>query len=535
MFKNLKSDLPASIVVFFVALPLCLGIALASGVGAANLFSGLIAGIIGGIIVGLISGSQIGVSGPAAGLAAIVAAAVASLGFENFLVAVVLAGAIQILFGILRLGIIGYFFPSSVIKGMLTGIGVIIILKQIPYFFGLDDNPEGDFAFLQVDGENTLSELLKAINALISGNLDTGATLIAFIAMGILILWSMVLSKKAKIFQLVQGPLVAVVVGIIFYFLTKDSNLELLKQHLVSVPVPDSFDSFIGQFSFPNFAVIGQTEIWITAFTIALVASLETLLCVEATDKLDPEKRVTPTNRELFAQGTGNMISGFIGGLPITQVIVRSSANIQSGGKTKASAIIHGFLLLISVYTIPQILNYIPLSVLAAILFIVGYKLAKPATFKAMWNAGWTQFVPFIVTVLIIVFKDLLWGIGIGLAVGVIIVLYKSYKNSHFLHKENEDPTDGQVKMTLAEEVTFFNKGAILKELDDLPENSYLELDVRKTRYLDNDIIEILEDFAIKAKAKNIDIKLISERGEIKNPDSYIEFFKLDKKNIHRL
>lgn len=530
MFKYLKNDIPASIVVFFVALPLCLGIALASGVGAANLFAGLIAGIIGGIIVGLISGSQIGVSGPAAGLAAIVATAVASLGFQNFLVAVVLAGAIQIVFGLLRLGIIGYFFPSSVIKGMLTGIGIIIILKQIPYFFGLDENPEGDFAFLQVDGENTFTELLKAINALISGNFDSGATLIALISIALLIFWSNVLSKKGKIFQLIQGPLVVVAIGILFYFVTQGSSLELAQKHLVSVPVPDDFQSFIGQFSFPNFSAINKSEIWITAFTIALVASLETLLCVEATDKLDPEKRVTPTNRELFAQGTGNMISGLIGGLPITQVIVRSSANIQSGGKTKASAIIHGFLLLISVYTIPQILNYIPLSVLAAILFIVGYKLAKPSTFKAMWSAGWMQFLPFIVTVLIIVFKDLLWGIGIGLAVGIIIVLFKSFQNSHFLHKENDDPTDGKVKMTLAEEVTFFNKGAILKELDALPENSHLELDVRKTRYLDNDIIEILEDFADKAKTRNIDIRLVSERGIVENPPSYIEFFKLRPK-----
>ncbi len=530
-FKNLKSDIPASIVVFFVALPLCLGIALASGVGAANLFSGLIAGIIGGIIVGLISGSQIGVSGPAAGLAAIVAAAVASLGFQNFLVAVVIAGAIQIVFGILRLGIIGYFFPSSVIKGMLTGIGIIIILKQIPYFFGLDKNPEGDFAFLQVDGENTFTELLKAINALISGNLNTGATIVALIAMLILLLWSNVLSKKGKIFQLVQGPLVAVVAGIIYFMFTKDTSLSLSSDHLVSVPVPDSFSDFIGQFSFPNFEVIGQSEIWVTGFTIALVASLETLLCVEATDKLDPLKRVTPTNRELFAQGAGNMISGLIGGLPITQVIVRSSANIQSGGKTKASAIIHGFLLLISVYMIPNILNYIPLSVLAAILFIVGYKLAKPATFKAMWKAGWKQFVPFIITVLIIVFKDLLWGIGIGLAVGIVIVLIKSFQNSHFLHIEDKSNGKHRIKMTLAEEVTFFNKGAILKELDSLPRDTYLELDVRKTRYLDNDIIEILEDFSEKARNRNIDIQLISERGVVENPESFIQFFKLRPKS----
>ncbi len=529
MFKTIKNDLPASIVVFFVALPLCLGIALASG---APLFSGLIAGIIGGIVVGSLSGSNIGVSGPAAGLAAIVLTAIGALGgYQNFLVAVVIGGAIQLLFGVLRAGIIGYYFPSSVIKGMLTGIGIIIILKEIPYFFGMDKDPQGDFAFLQVDGENTISELLKAINALISGNVNMGATTIALIAMGILILWSKVLSKKGKIFQLIQGPLVAVIIGIIFYVLTKDSAFNLTTDHLVSVPVPEDFDTFIGQFSFPNFEVITQWDVWLTGFTIALVASLETLLCVEATDKLDPHKNVTPTNRELFAQGTGNILSGLIGGLPITQVIVRSSANIQSGGRSKMSAIIHGFFLLISVITIPKLLNMIPLSVLAAVLFIVGFKLASPSTFKKMFNLGWKQWLPFMVTVLGIVFIDLLRGIGLGLAVGIVVILIKSFQNSHFLHKEGEDVDDGKIKMTLAEEVTFFNKGAILKELDNLPPDSFLELDVRKTRYLDNDIIEILEDFALKARERNIDIKLVSERGVVENPDSYIEFFKLSKLN----
>lgn len=525
MFKYIKNDLPASIVVFFVALPLCLGIALASG---APLFSGLIAGIVGGILVGFLSGSQIGVSGPAAGLAAIVLAAIATLGYENFLVAVVLGGVIQLLFGVLRLGIIGYYFPSSVIKGMLTGIGIIIILKQIPYFFGYDKDPEGDFAFFQIDGENTFSEIFNTISGILSGNYSLGATIIAIIAMGILILWSNVLSKKGKVFQLIQGPLVAVIVGIVFYLLTKDSPLLITEDHLVAVPVPDGFDSFIGQFSFPAFGAITQMEVWITAFTIALVASLETLLCVEATDKLDPQKRVTPTNRELLAQGSGNIISGLIGGIPITQVIVRSSANIQSGGRTKLSAIVHGFFLLISVMLIPKLLNKIPLSVLAAILFIVGYKLAKPKLFRTMWNLGWKQFLPFIVTVLVIVFKDLLWGIGIGLAVGIVVILIKSYQNSHFLHIEDKSNGVHKIKMTLAEEVTFFNKGAILKELDSLPENSYLEFDVRKTRFLDNDIIEILEDFSEKARNKNIQIKLVSERGIVENPESYIKFFKLD-------
>ena len=377
LFGNLKSDIPSSIVVFFVALPLCLGIALASG---APLFSGLIAGIVGGIVVGSLSGSQIGVSGPAAGLAAIVLTAIGTLGgYENFLLAVVLGGLIQVGFGILRAGIIGYYFPSSVIKGMLTGIGIIIILKQIPHFFGYDADPEGDFAFNQVDGENTFSEIWVMFS-----NISIGPTIIAIIGLALMLFWDKILSQKAKFFKIVQGPLVAVVLGIVFYNLTKGNSWAIGKEQLVNVPQPKDFSSFMAQFSLPNFSEITNPAIWVTAFTIALVASLETLLCVEATDKLDPQKRVTPTNRELLAQGTGNFLSGMIGGLPITQVIVRSSANIQSGGKTKMSAIIHGFFLLFAVVLIPGLLNMIPLSVLAAILLIVGYKLAKPALFRVI-------------------------------------------------------------------------------------------------------------------------------------------------------
>ena len=524
MFKHIKNDLPASVVVFFVALPLCLGIALASG---APLFSGLISGIIGGVLVGALSGSKIGVSGPAAGLAAIVLTAITSLGgYENFLVAVVLGGVIQLIFGILKAGIIGYYFPSSVIKGMLTGIGIIIILKQIPHFFGYDSTPEEDFAFFQVDGQNTFSEILNTAN-----NISLGATVIGLIGLGILILWSTVFADKGKFFKIVQGPLVAVVVGIVYYFVTKgNATYGVDAIHLVSVPVPDSFDSFVGQFRFPNFSAISNPAVWVTGFTIALVASLETLLCVEATDKLDPHKNVTPTNKELLAQGTGNIISGLIGGLPITQVIVRSSANIQSGGRTKLSAIIHGLLLLISVILIPTLLNKIPLSVLAAILLIVGYKLAKPAVFLEMVRLGWKQWIPFTVTVVGIIFTDLLVGISLGLAVGIVVILIKSFQNSHFLHIENKSNGKHRIKMTLAEEVTFFNKGAILKELDSLPRDTYLEIDVRKTRFLDYDIIEILQDFALKAKERNIDIQLISERGVVENPPSYIEFFNLRPK-----
>lgn len=518
--QQLKSDLPASIVVFFVALPLCLGVALASG---APLFSGVIAGIVGGILVGALSGSSIGVSGPAAGLAAIVLTAITSLGgFENFLVAVVLAGVFQIILGLLKAGVIGYYFPSSVIKGMLTAIGLIIVLKQIPHFFGYDTDYQGDLAFVEADGENTFTALLNTIN-----HVRPGSALIGIVGLAILIFWDKVLSKRAKIFQLIQGPLVAVVLGIVFHLMTKDHPvLAITDAHLVQVPVTDDLMSFFGVFTKPNFAVIGDSEIWVVAFTIALVASLETLLSVEATDKLDPKKNVTPTNRELFAQGVGNIVSGMIGGLPITQVIVRSSANIQSGGSSKLSTIVHGIFLLISVLLIPTVLNMIPLSVLAAVLLVVGYKLAQPATFARMYKLGRKQFVPYMVTVLGIVFTDLLVGIGMGLFVGVIVTLFKSYKNSHFLHKEGEEVDDGKIKMTLAEEVTFFNKGAIRKELDGVPSNSRLELDVRNTVFLDHDIVEILDDFNAKAKEENIEIKLISESGVHMNLESYEDFFR---------
>lgn len=525
MFKYFKNDLPASIVVFFVALPLCLGIALASG---APLFSGVIAGIIGGIVVGGLSGSKVGVSGPAAGLAAIVLTAIGALGgYENFLVAVVLGGIIQILFGVLKAGVIGYYFPSSVIKGMLTGIGIIIILKQIPHFFGYDAEPEGADSFIEMSGENTFSAILNIID-----NITTGSMIVGFIGLAIILLWDKVLSKKGKFFQVIQGPLVAVVIGIVYFYITSGmETFGILPKHLVSVPIPEDASSFLNQFSFPNFSAITNTDVWVTAFTIALVASLETLLCVEATDKLDPHKNVTPTNRELLAQGTGNILSGLVGGLPITQVIVRSSANIQSGGRTKLSAILHGILLLISVILIPKLLNMIPLSVLAAILLVVGYKLAKPTLFKKMYDLGWKQWIPFTVTVFGIVFIDLLYGIGLGLVVGIVVILLKSYQNSHFLHIEDKSNGKHKIKMTLAEEVTFFNKGAILKELDSLPENTYLELDLIKTRYLDNDIIEILEDFLFKAKERNIDIKLVSKRGIVENPSSFIEFFKTRPKS----
>lgn len=519
-FKHVGKDLSASIVVFFVALPLCLGIALASG---APLFSGLIAGIIGGVVVGAISGSSIGVSGPAAGLAVIVLTAIGTLGsFEDFLLAVILAGVIQILFGVLKAGVIGYYFPSAVIKGMLAAIGIIIVLKQIPHAFGYDADFEGDESFLQPDGENTFTAFSSMMNSI-----SEGALTLSIISLAILILWDKVLSKKHRIFQLVPGPLVAVVVGLVFQSLIPESSILFIHSiHLVNVPVPENLDMFIGQFTLPNFGAITNVEVWTVAITLAVVASLETLLSVEASDKLDPEKRVTPTNRELFAQGTGNILSGLIGGIPVTQVIVRSSANAQSGGKTKLSAISHGLLLLLSIILIPNLLNKIPLAVLAAVLLMVGYKLANPALFLSMFKLGKSQFLPFIVTVIGVVFTDILVGIGVGMAVSLVIILIENYKNSHFLHiVKDEAKTGNHVYMTLAEELSFLNKGAIQRELSNLPDGTYLELDVRKTIRLNYDVIEILEDFATQAKDRNIHVKLISERGVVENPESYSAFF----------
>jgi MFS superfamily sulfate permease-like transporter len=394
VFEHIKSDLPASIVVFFVALPLCLGIALASG---APLFSGIIAGIIGGVVVGMASGSSIGVSGPAAGLAVIVLTAIETLGsWEALLLSVFLAGIIQIIMGYAKAGIIAYFFPSSVIKGMLSGIGLIIIIKQIPHALGYDKDPEGDLDFVQSNGENTFSAIASAVE-----NVTPGAILIGIISLCILILWDKVLIKKHKVFKLIQGPIVAIAFGIIMNYLYQKGYIgfSLSSDQIVAIPVPESFSGFLSQFTFPDFSAISNFSVWKVAFIMAIVASLETLLCVEATDKIDPNKNVTPVNRELKAQGLGNILSGLIGGLPITQVVVRSSANISFGGRTKLSGILHGLFLFISVVTIANILNMIPLASLAAILLVVGYKLVKPSLFKEMYKLGWDQFIPFCATI----------------------------------------------------------------------------------------------------------------------------------------
>lgn len=451
------------------------------------------------------SGSPLGVSGPAAGLAVIVLTAIQDLGaFEVFLFAVVVAGAIQILLGLLKAGIIGYYFPSSVIKGMLSGIGVIIILKQIPHAFGYDADPEGDFSFSQVDGHNTFSELSYMLDAI-----SPGATIIAFISLAILILWERPFMKKVSIFKVVQGPLVAVSAGIgLNTFFQDNATLALTEQQTVNIPVSDSFSGFVAQFTMPDFSVWLDPSVYIVAITIAVVASLETLLCVEATDKLDPQKRITPTNRELVAQGVGNMVSGFIGGLPVTQVIVRSSANIQSGGKTRASAFIHGVLLLVCAMAIPKVLNMIPLSSLAAILFVVGFKLAKPSLFKEMYALGKPQFIPFIVTILGIVFTDLLIGIGIGMAVAIFHILWNNYRVPY--HFDADDHwSDETVTIKLAENVTFLNKAGIMHSLEVIPNGKHVVIDTHLTKSIHPDVIEIIQDFKENAKTRDITVEEI--------------------------
>jgi len=507
LFKHVKNDLPASIVVFFVAVPLCLGIALASG---APLFAGIIAGIVGGIVVGFASGSPLGVSGPAAGLAVIVLTSIATLGgsYQAFLTAVVLAGIIQLALGYAKAGFIAYFFPSSVIKGMLTGIGLLIILKQIPHALGWDKDAIGDDAFLQADGQNTFSEIMRAYEFI-----TPGALLIAGVSLAILILWDTVLTKKHKIFQLIQGPIVVVVLGILFNLAYTNGILpfSLNEKQIVSVPVPNSITDFFGQFTLPDFSAITNFEVWKIAIVLAIVASLETLLCVEATDKMDPDKRVTPTNRELKAQGLGNIVSGLIGGLPVTQVIVRSSANINFGGKTKLSAILHGVFLLISAIFIASLLNLIPLASLAAILLMVGYKLAKPSLFQQMYKLGWEQFIPFTATVVAIIATDLLKGITVGILFGIFYTLRHSYRNSHYV-KDNVSDQNGKTvhHLVLAQEVSFFNKASLLTTFESIPANSKVIIDCTNSKSIAYDVIEIINDFELNAKTKSIEVEKIN-------------------------
>ena len=501
LFANLKSDFASGLVVFLVALPLCLGIAMASG---APLFSGIIAGIIGGIVVGYLSKSHLSVSGPAAGLTAIVLTAITDLGaFDVFLTAVFIAGFIQLALGYIKAGSISNYFPTNVIEGMLAGIGIIIIMKQLPHAFGYDSDFEGDQSFLQLNGSDTLSSLLGIFNYI-----QFGSIIITIVSLLILIAWDKIpFLKKLK---LIPGALVAVIVGVILneIFTATQSPLVIAKEHLVSLPVPTSFEEFKTIIVTPNFSGITNPKVWVVALTIAIVASIETLLSIEAADRMDAQKRYTDTNVELKAQGIGNMISSLLGGLPLTSVIVRTSANSNSGAKSKMSTIIHGLLLLISVVTIPLVLNKIPLATLAAILLLVGYKLAKPATFKHFWEKGKYQFVPFIATLLAIVFTDLLKGVALGIVISIIFVLKGNLKRAYSFRKE--EYADGDViHIDLAQEVSFLNKAAIKLTLKDIPQNSKVVIDAKDTVYIAHDILDLIHEFkTTRAIDENIKVKL---------------------------
>lgn len=527
--KYLKSDLQAGMVVFLVALPLCLGIALASG---APLFSGIISGVIGGIIVGLFSGSQLSVSGPAAGLTAIILAAIATLGsFEAFLLAGLLAGVLQLILGYLKAGVVSNYLPSNVIEGMLAAIGIIIILTQLPHAIGYDVINEGDYFHINKEGKHVMFKtLIDAVNYM-----NPGAVIVVLASLTVLIAFEKI--EFLKNIKAIPSALVAVVTGVVIneVFRMTGSALLISSDHLVSLPVPESMSAFLSQFSLPDFSQITNKEVWVVALTIAAVASIETLLCIEASDKLDPLRRYTNTNRELKAQGVGNILSCLIGGIPMTSVIVRSSANVNSGGRTKIAAISHGVFLLLAVLLIPMILNKIPLASLAAVLIVIGFKLASPRIFIHMWkNSKKFQFIPFVVTVVAIIFTDLLVGVGIGLTVSIYFILRGNLKLAYFF-KQEDYSADKTIHMELAQEVSFLNKAAIKQTFAHLPENSKLILDASHSIYIDHDVLLMINNFVkLAAPEKNIDVTLTGFRKEYKveNTDVHVTTVLSDNENL---
>jgi MFS superfamily sulfate permease-like transporter len=499
--QSFPNDFAASIVVFLVALPLCLGIALGSN---APLFSGLIAGIIGGVVIGALSGSQLSVSGPAAGLTAIVAAAIGKLpAYEAFLLGVVLCGVFQLVLGFIKAGVLGDFVPSCVIKGMLAAIGLILILKQFPHMVGYDKDFAGDESFVQPDQENTFSGIFSALNAI-----TPAAAVIGIGSLIIYVLWETFFSKK-KFARLVPAPLVVVLIAVGASLLMNNNAPEyaLKAEHLVTIPIANSTTEFLSFFTFPDWSHLMNKEVWITGITIALVASLETLLSIEAIDDLDPYQRVTPTNRELKAQGVGNMISGLIGGLPITSVIVRSSANVNSGAKTKLAAVYHGILLLACVALIPGLLNLIPKAALAAILIYTGYKLARPSLFKLYYKKGWDQFLPFIITITAILLTDLLTGVLIGIAVGLFFVFRSNFRTSVIVVNDHS-----RYLFRLRKDVSFLNKPIVKSKLEGVPENAYVLIDTSRADFIDRDVVEVIEDFMKHAHLKNISVEVKRSR-----------------------
>lgn len=504
ILANLKYDLPAGIVVFLVSIPMSLGIALASG---APLFSGLITGIIGGLIVAPLSGSQLGISGTAAGLSVLVFAAISALGFNGFLLALVIAGVLQILLGTLRAGVIAYYFPSSVINGMLSGIGIILFLKQIPHALGYDRDYEGDFSFFQYDHDSSFSELVNAVEFI-----SPTAVVIALISLTTLILWEQAFIKFPRYIRQYQGVLLAVLLGVFSNqcLVYVAPELALKDNHLVMLPIFEDFAGLLAQFHSPDFSLLNQPKIYLTAVTLALVASLETLICVEAVDKLDPYRRTSSTNRELMTQGLANIVSGLCGGLPLTQVIVRSSINIQAGAKTKTAGLIQGVLILLAVKFIPDWLNEIPLATLAGVLLVVSYKLINPAMFKTMYQAGAYHFIPFCITILGLVLTDLLVGIIIGLITALFAILLENYKSASYFR---EAVIGNKTFFRLSEHVSFLNKANIKYTLEHVPANAEVVIDATRSKYIDYDVYEIIEDFKNEAKLKNIKLTLENMRG----------------------
>jgi MFS superfamily sulfate permease-like transporter len=497
-FQNITTDFSSSIVVLLVALPLCLGIALGSG---APLFSGIIAGVIGGIVVGVFSGSHLSVSGPAAGLTTIVAVAILKLQvFEAFLLAVVLAGVFQLILGFIKAGVIGDYIPNSVIKGMLAAIGLILILKQFPHLIGYDADFGGDESFDQPDKENTLSGILSSFNFI-----TPSAVVIGMASLLLLFLWEQKFIKSQKWLQMVPGPLIAVIAGTAIneYFKSAMPYYALEVKHLVALPIAASISEFFHFFNFPKIEFLRTADVWVTAVTLAIVASLETLLGIEAVDKLDPLKRVTPPNRELKAQGIGNIVSGLIGGLPITSVVVRSSANVSAGAKTKCSTILHGIFLLLCVLFIPFILNKIPLAALAAILIFTGYKLAKVSLFKEFYQKGWDQFVPFVVTIAAILMTDLLKGIIIGIGVGLFYMIRSNFRSSVLVVND-----ENKFLFRLRKDVSFLNKPIIKRKLEEVPANAFVLIDATRADFIDKDVIEEVNNFMAHAHLKNIRVEI---------------------------
>ena len=491
----LKHDFKASITVFFVAIPLCLGISLAS---SAPLYSGLISGIVAGLVVGLISKSHISVSGPAAGLTAICAAAIIELGsIEVFFLSVAIAGLLQVMLGVFKLGGFTHFIPSTVIKGMLAAIGIILISKQVPLLLGYD---KADFWTKELFNVFSLDHGFEHVKNIYTQS-SAGAVVIAISSLGLLIAWKKTLAKKISF---LPTSFVLVLFGILMALLFKNiPALTLKESQFVKIP-PDMF----AEIKLPDYhSVFSNAAIWKNAVVICIVACLETLLSIEAVDKIDPYNRITPQNRELIAQGTGNFISGLLGGLPITAVIVRSSANAEAGARTKLSGIFHGLWIFIFAFFAAFLLNLIPYCVLAVILVRTGYNLAKPKMIRSVYKLGREQFMPFIVTVVAILFSDLLIGVGIGVAYAAYYIFKNTYKAGFTLQKKSEGHSN-HYYFRLAINVSFINKKKLKDELEKIPDYSIVDIDGTHSVYIDYDVIEVVNEFKAKAHHKHIELHL---------------------------